>query len=290
MLRKCLILMLLVAVLVPLFAGSASGAQGWVVQATPRYIFNGENVTVTVTGVPNSYAFVQLATNGTDDYGNVTLKTIDDKFLQLDDLGVLNTNFTVPIDAQSGIYSVHVVYNGREVANCTFEVVYDHILYLYFVDAENEAEIDRLRGMLGEYGRTTQLLLDREWQVWVMGIGSTATVILIGLFVAVKFKDWLEWRTTISGKTAGFGKLAKEMLHPPPRGDLGPYLKAAGRGRLDWVERIEASEGRLTAQVQEIPDENESEGDGPETERYEEMSGDEIGSRVVRKGLREVPE
>ncbi len=290
MLRKCLILMILVAVLVPLFAASASGAQGWVVQVTPRYIFNGENVTVSVTGVPNSFAFVQLATNEIDDEGNVTLNTIDDVFLQLDDLGNLNMNFTVPIDAQGGIYSVHVVYNGREVANATFEVVYDHILYLYFVDAENKAEIDRLRGMLGEYGRTTQLLLDREWQVWVMGIGSTATVILVGLFVAVKFKDWVEWRTTISSRTAGFGKLAKEMLHPPPRGDLGPYLKAAGRGRLDWVERIERSEGGLTVRMQETSDESEHEGTGPEMERYEEMSGDEIGSRLVRRGLREVPE
>ncbi len=245
MLRKILLALAVALLVVPLASGGASGAEGWVIQVAPRYVFNGENVSVTLTGIPNAYAFIQLATNETDAFGNVTLDVIDDRFLQLDDLGVVTANFTIPIDAQSGWYSVHAVYSGREVSNASFEVIYDKNLHNQYLIDELMGDLDRTNRMLAEYGRTTQTLLEREWQMWVLAPTAMGLVVLIGALVAWKFKDYIEWRTASSKRKDGMSRVAKFFLAPSPKGDLGPYLKQAGIGTRTYVEEVENRERGL---------------------------------------------
>ena len=217
----------------------ASGAGGWVVQVSPTFIFNGENVTATVTGIPNTYAFVQLVTNSTDITGNATIKVIDDRFLQLDDLGVAKTNFTLPIDAKNGVYAIHVVYNGAEVTNTTFNVLYDENLYNRYLVEELQKDLDRQNALVLQYGKISKALLDREWQMWMMALVSIIIAVLVVIILFLMFKDFLEYRTTISKRKDGLTKAAQWLLHPPARGDIRPYLDHLDGNIRERMERIE---------------------------------------------------
>lgn len=108
---------------VPMAAAPAQGAGGWGVLVTPENVSTGGTATVLVSGPADSFCTVRVL--------NPQGGTAWEAFLIIGEAGMGSVNFTVPIDAGSGEYSVSVISTeGVELAHRAVLVEFDESNYM----------------------------------------------------------------------------------------------------------------------------------------------------------------
>lgn len=201
--------------IVGLSVGTTQAIDPWKVSVLPDVILIGDNITIQVRGVPNTYVFVDIY--------NAKNEMIHDMFIQTSDRGTYNSTWTVPMEEKGGIYRTEVVFEDTLVAQYEFEVVYDEDLYQdYKMDGQQE-QINKLQDRVDQYAREVhELRMQNTWLEWGAKIAIGITVILLGWYIfthkAVLDYYWGKLKDRKGPKEAYFS-----VFNPYTRGILQPW-------------------------------------------------------------------
>ncbi len=139
---------------------ASADQMGWSSSVSPDFAFNGDEVELTVTGVPNQFAFVKVR------LGN---ETVDDLLIVLDEMGRGEQNWTVPILAETGTYQFIVVSGGLNVTVCSLSVIYDDVTYLTHLVGEMQERNDQLEKMVLGNAKQTDGVQGQLFWIWLAG-------------------------------------------------------------------------------------------------------------------------
>jgi hypothetical protein len=189
-------------------------AQGevWTVEATPNFIFSGDNFNVTVTGQASSFVIMNIRSpNGTlfQDLSGFT-----------NELGLLEFSIGVPLESGSGFYKLEVVVAGTIMANATVEVVKNDINWLYNLHLEDLEQIDRLNKIVYPLRTKVSQLQETISDQWIY-IGVTlAYAALVTIVMLFLFKPWMEWRALRNKGNGTLVRSTRNFLHPTPESEF----------------------------------------------------------------------
>ena len=148
----------------------------WRVSVKEDLVFNGDNVTITVAGMPSSYALLEMV--GPD--GNVTY----DRFVSIGRGGMATVNLTLPYDLLGGTYTFRLVLGEEVVASCKKEIVYDEILALRNEIEEMRGEVDRNDALTSQFAQVAKE--EAELRGMVVAIAGWSVGLMV-LFCGVVF-------------------------------------------------------------------------------------------------------
>ena len=211
--KRLLIVAALCALLILCVVPNTQAGSGWSSSVSPSFAFNGDSVTLTVTGIPGNFAFIKIR------LGN---ETMDDRLVFLDDMGKGSVNWSVPILAQTGTYTFLVVANGVNVTSATVSIVFDDVTYLRWRVENVEKRNDQLSEMVGnvqDENDQTQGMIFPIWLACTIGVAATVfNVFVLFLFYLPAFKqrmdDW-RFKDGLKGRMSTF---YKTYIDPAPDG------------------------------------------------------------------------
>ena len=229
-------ILLLSALAAPVIADDGDWfSPAWTVEATPNFIFSGDPFNVTVTEVVDGQRWVILnlrATNGT---------VIMDSMCQTDDLGVGLVTIEVPLETETGVYSLEVVEQGAVVVNCTVEIVQDDINWLHTLILEDRATIEQLSMLffpMSQKVRAQDKTISDLWLIIIIVSIIAVAVVLVNLLL---FKPWVAWK--VSRQTGGIvNRGLKFFMHPPSDGDMTAFMESARAAQEKVLEDRERGE------------------------------------------------
>ena len=286
---KISLAMFLALLLLPSAAPGCEAAGGWSVSVQPGFGFNGDTMTIHVTGIPTQYAYVRIELNN---------RSIGDGVVSLDSMGKGSYNWTVPIQAETGIYKVTIINNGFNVTNATFSIVFDENTYLRYLIDEVIDEQDRQRTSLGMIGELAQDVKDRlGWILMACVIAATFCVWDTGLMY-LKFRDWLDWklvnRERINGLMGKTQMTFYRLRRPPAEGLMSVEIPEMNR-RIDLAKKKikESNDGKIPKGTHIVMDDPEAPGgfriyrvkDLPAEEDVEEPRYLDVDEPRGRKGI-----
>lgn len=223
---KRLLLLVIVALLfIPIISPTASASGGsWNVTSKPLFAFSGDtvNVTVTVSGSPDRFGFVDLvAPNGT---------VISEEFFTADEMGSYSFNLTLPYWLKSGDYTLSVVAGGIYVANATLNVTLDQLIYRKILDQMTNDRIARDEILI----QNLNILIMQEIK---LREDSMLLLELAGglILICAVFMVW-QWRPYINYRLAnakGNGKIVRSVrgfAHPEPDCEM-PHIDGVQANR-----------------------------------------------------------
>lgn len=143
---------------------NAEGAGGWSSSVSPSFAFNGDNVTLTVTGIPGNFAFIKIM---------LVNETLDTQLVYLDEMGHGSTVWNVPILAQTGTYRFVVVANGVNVTEASVSIIFDDVTYLRWRVDNVEQDNEQLREIVQS---TVSELNDIKGRIFWMWVAASITV------------------------------------------------------------------------------------------------------------------
>lgn len=170
----------LVAVLCLNFVPNTEAAGGWSSSISPSFAFNGDNVTMKVTGIPGNFAFIKIM------LGN---ETLDTQLVYLDDMGHGSVVWNVPILAETGTYRFIVVSNGLNVTDASVSIVFDDVTYLRWKVDNVEDDNAQLREIVK---RTVVELNDingRIFWMWAAASITMAFAVCCGFVTVLYYTD-----------------------------------------------------------------------------------------------------
>lgn len=203
--RICIIVALCaMLLLICVLPDSSADEAGWSAKASPDFVFNGDVVELTVTGVPHQYAFVKVM------LGN---ETLDDLLLILNDMGMAKQNWTVPILADTGTYTFLVVSGGFNVTSASVSVVFDDVTYLAYQVKLLQEQNDKLQDMVLANSKETQDVQERLFWIWaastmVMACGVVCIFITYLYYtdeMRRKMENW-KYKDGLKGRMSRFYK------------------------------------------------------------------------------------
>ena len=159
---------------------NSEAAGGWSSSISPSFAFNGDNVTLTVTGVPGNFAFIKIM---------LVNETLDTQLVYLDDMGHGSVVWKVPMLAETGTYRFIVVSNGVNVTSASVSIVFDDVTYLRWRVDNVEDDNEQLREIVK---RTVIELNDIQGRIFWMWAAASVTcgfAVCFGLITFLYYTD-----------------------------------------------------------------------------------------------------
>jgi len=257
MIKKLVIALLCLCVLIIPSAPVHAESSPWSVTVQPIFAFSGDNLTIKIVGVPNSYVFYHFSNaSGVEFFDGSAFTNVN---------GTGNSVYELPYDLPTGDYSVHLIYKGAEVANATVSVVMEEIVYLQHRLEEVAAVNARLREMfaaLHERQMRNEATFNQVQNIYYIQI---AALFLVGLLIVRVLGPYVRWRISNSdGKNQGT-KVLRFFNRMNPEGDMGAYVDGVEEAReTSLAERnanvvpkrylLTVKEGNPLALVNEVED------------------------------------
>jgi hypothetical protein len=208
-------LMLLVMIFVSIIAMPSTQADNpadWEIEVVPSFAFISENVTVITYGTPGVYFVIRVY--------DIYNQSVSDAFIPVNEQGISEYDFEIPLEAPAGIYHAEATFEGEVVANESFEVIFDEILYNKVRLDLLEEELKETETLMTQYRNTLiKVLNERESLRNVAMIAVTISVICMA-FIIWKFRPFFSWMGSFyrEERKRNFWKL---VLSPEPRGYMG---------------------------------------------------------------------
>jgi hypothetical protein len=229
-------LVLIILVLGMPFAQAAEGSEMWSARVSPDFAFNGDNITIDVSGIRYEYAQIIIELGGV---------YVTDFMLRLDPNGIGNATWEIPITTPSGDYTARVVSNGVNVTTVKFQVIFDKVTYLAWQVEKLQVRVEQQNKMLINYGGEVARVKELQQQYWIIATACCSIAICFALFVIWTHRDWLRWSIeTFEGK-GKVRRLFKAVLHMPPSGYAGTYIDGIDAERAKHAEEKQIMEGEL---------------------------------------------
>jgi len=205
----------------------------WSVTIQPIFAFSGDNLTIKIVGVPNSYVFYHFSNaSGVEFFDGSAFTNVN---------GTANSAYELPYDLPTGDYSVHLIYKGAEVANATVSVVMEEIVYLQHRLEEVAAVNARLREMfaaLHERQMKNEATFNQVRDLYYIQI---FVLFMVGAVIVRVLGPYIRWRISNSdGKNQGT-KVLRFFNRMNPEGDMGAYVDGVEEARETSLAERNAS-------------------------------------------------
>lgn len=183
---------------------NTEAAGGWSSSVSPSFAFNGDNVTLTVTGIPGNFAFIKIL------LGN---ETLDTQLVYLDDMGKGSVIWNVPILASTGTYRFIVVSNGVNVTEASVSIIFDENTFNAWVNERQAEEIERLNEMLDAVLKKLNDVDKRIFWMWAAASVTCGFAVMFAIITVLYYIDELKakaerWKRLdgVKGKASRFYK------------------------------------------------------------------------------------
>lgn len=168
----------LVAVLCLNCVPNTEAAGGWSSSVSPSFAFNGDNVTMKVTGIPGNFAFIKIM------LGN---ETLDTQLVYLDDMGHGSVVWNVPILASTGTYRFIVVSNGVNVTDASVSIVFDDVTYLRWRVDNVEHDNEQLRQIVQRAIIELEDIKGRIFWMWATASIACAFAVMFAIITVLYY-------------------------------------------------------------------------------------------------------
>lgn len=183
---------------------NTEAAGGWSSSVSPSFAFNGDNVTLTVTGIPGNFAFIKIL------LGN---ETLDTQLVYLDDMGKGSVVWNVPILASTGTYRFIVVSNGVNVTEASVSIIFDDVTYLRWRVDNVEKDNAQLREIVKSTVTELNDIKGRIFWMWAAASVTCGFAVMFAIITVLYYIDELKakaerWKRLdgVKGKASRFYK------------------------------------------------------------------------------------
>ena len=242
----------LVALLCVSGAPDAEAMNGWSCSVSPSFAFNGDNVTLTVTGIPGNYAFIKII---------LVNETLDTQLVYLDDMGHGSVVWNVPMLAETGTYRFIVVSNGVNVTEASVSIIFDDVTYLRWRVDNVEHDNAQLREIV--HSTVTELndIKDRIFWMWAAASVACGFTVCFAIITLLYYTDEMKAKMRRWKHLEGIkGKASKTYfayLDPPLDGWMVHTIPTLA-AEAERVRRRNAKKNVEPTLI--VPDENDPRG------------------------------
>jgi len=205
--------MFLVVSLMP--NSEAGNPVDWEIEIDPSFVFITENITIVTYGEPEVYFVIQIY--------DIYNQSVNDAFIPVDEEGISKYVFKVPLEAPGGMYHAEATFEGEVMANESFEVVFDEVLYTKVRLDMLENDLEDIEKLMTQYRNTLIKELNEKEQIKNMAVIAVILAIICMALVFWKFRQLLTWTISFYEESGKKNKW-KMLLSPRTRGYMGTLL------------------------------------------------------------------